>query len=307
MFMVNKVITLLMFFSVLFLEASCQNKSEQEARQTIETFIKAWQQQDVALMEELYPGIKQMDFFYSSDKADIVEVTREGNGQLRVRINSIFVTQTKQEVQRRIVFIVVPDNNRLGLYHIRDSYGLACWERYPYYKFALHTGCIPSSEMASDVELSSRMNRAKQMVFVYSQALYDRLSEDVHIVENTMTRNDGRHSEGVALVQNDSQFHLPGLQYSIIFYNETHQEMGRHQGWVTHDIFPAGEACAFNYEADIVQGASLMYFVLDFDVEMIVDYVLSYSEYTGREYNDFQNRVNKGNTTSVREVLLSQE
>lgn len=302
--MIHKTMTLIALLGFIWLECSCNPRNDTDIRKTIETFIVAWQQHDIPMMERLYPEVKQMDYFYSSDRAVISDISNEEGNALRVRVNSTFVTDNQQEVERKITFVITPDTHHQGCWNIRDSYGLACWDRYPYYKFALRTGCIPRGETTGDVELSRRMTRAKQMVFIYTQALYDHLSEEVQIIENNMTRNDGKQSEGVAIVRNDSEFHLPNLKYSIIFYDEGHKEVGRTNGWVTQEVLPAGEMCAFRYATPIAQGASIMYFVLDFDVEMIVDYILEYQDYDGSEYGDFMERKDKASTSPTRQAIL---
>ena len=285
--MTHRIFILLTLLCLTYIEGSCRSRDDAGARATIETFIKAWQKHDIPLMEQLYPEVKQMDFFYSSDRASISEVSGEEGNLLRIYVNSTFVTTDSREVERQITFIVMSDPAHNGVWSIRDSYGLACWERYPYYTFAQRTGCVSPTITTSDVELSRRMGRAKQMIMQFTQTFYEYLSDAVRIVDNRMTRNDGRQTEGFAVVVNESEFLLPSLDYSIIFYNDNQQEVGRHTGHVTESPLQAGERCTFQYAAKVAQGAAILYFVLDFDVEMIVDFILEYPDYTGGEYDEF--------------------
>lgn len=298
---------LLTLFGVQFATA-CTPRPETDlhnhplgARGVVETFLKAWNRQDLPLMEELYPGLKTMDYFYTTDGAKIVRLVPRSATVTEVHCHSSRLEIPGREVGREITLVVcdsMPDAPQ-----IVDSYGLAAWEQYPYFPFARRTGCVPTSKVLSDITLSRRMEHARQMLFIYAQALYSRLGEDVRIVENTPVGGDGKHAEGVALVRNDSPFDLPELRYTIILYDDQQHELGRHQGHATQELLPAGGACAFCYTVELLPRATMMHFVLDFDVEMIVDYVMDYEAYSGTEYDDFCRReLHQGETAPVRRV-----
>jgi hypothetical protein len=274
-------------------QAACQRSRNAEARHLVESFLKAWQHQDTRLMQELYPAAQQMEFFYTSDEAHITTIMRASTAhQLRIGVVSTFFGNHSEQVQRHITFVV--DDATPGACHIDDSYGLACWERYPYYTFACRTGCIPDPATMSDVTLADRMKCARRMLVAFSQALYEQLDREIHIAESTPTFNDGTRTEGVALIQNDSPYSLPRLRYSIIFYNDSRKELGRVGGWITQETFSPGDVCAFCYEADVAPGATLMSLIPDFEVELIVDYVMGAEDYSGSEYEDFKRRAEEG-------------
>jgi hypothetical protein len=278
-----------LLFLLLPLQASCQRGRHDEARHLVETFLKAWQRQDTPLMQELYPAVAQMDFFFTSDEAHVSTVQRSPSSPtLRVGVVSVFFGAHQEQVQRHITFVV--DCATPGAYRIADSYGLACWERYPYYAFACRTGCIRDAATLSDVTLADRMSCARRMLVAFSQSLYEQLDREVHIAESTPTFCDGTRTEGVALIQNDSPYSLPRLRYAIIFYNDNRKELGRTGGWITQETFEPGDVCAFCYEADISPGATLMALVPEFEVELIVDYVMGSDDYNGSEFETFRRR-----------------
>lgn len=278
-----------LLFLLLPAQASCQRGLSGEARHVVESFLKAWQRQDTRLMQELYPASEQMDFFYTSDEAHIASVVRASTSrQLRISVVSTFFGAHQEQVQRHITFVV--DDSTPGACHIDDSFGLACWERYPYYTFACRTGCVTDPATLSDVTLAERMRCARRMLVAFSQALYEQLDREIRIAENTSTYNDGTRTEGVALIQNDSPYSLPRLRYSVIFYNDSQKEVGRVGGWITQETFSPGDVCAFCYEAEISPGATLMSLVPDFEVELIVDYVMGSEDYSGAEYENFRRR-----------------
>ncbi len=280
---------LLLMLLLLPMQASCRQGGTHEARQLVESFLKAWQQQDTRLMVELYPAAQQMDFFYTTDEAHVTAVVRSpASHHLRISVVSTHFGAHREAVQRHITFVV--NDGTPGACRIGDSYGLACWERYPYYTFACRTGCVPSPTVLSDVATAGRMRLARQMLVAYSQALYEQLDREISIAESTPTFNDGKHTEGVALVQNNSPYSLPRLRYSVIFFDDSRREVGRTGGWITRETFAPGDVCAFCYEAEISPGATLMTLVPDFEVEMIVDYVMGAEDYQGTEYEDFRRR-----------------
>ncbi|MEG1615880.1 MAG: hypothetical protein RR202_05100 [Bacteroidales bacterium] len=276
-----------MFFLIVLLSA-CQKNGREDAEATAKEFLGALKEQDIGKMTALYPEVSNIEIFYASDTSYIEESFQLPKELIQVNAVSKYVNEEgEQETHMIVLFLQKPVGKYTSSYVILDSFGLCSAESYPHYQFARNTGCITEEEQLTDQQSIRQLKIAKDLLFFYAKQLYQELEENVQIVRSTIQEQDSDQAKGHALVQNNSDYTLPDLRYIIVYYNDKDQEIGNEGGWVTQEALPSGKAIQFEFTTNFNQEAATAAFKLDFDLDLILQFVLEDDIYTGNEYHQY--------------------
>lgn len=275
--------TMMILLSLMFF--ACHTNRQTEAEDTARQFMAALKEQNLERMRDLYPGIQNIEIFYASDTSYIEKSTLLSEEVVQVDALSKYLNEEGNMESKHIVLLLMPiEKDR---YEIIDSYGICSWENYPHAEFAVHTGCMSPDDKLTDQQAIKQLDVAKNLLFYYSKLLYKDLKENIRIVSSSITEQNAYEAKGVAYVENGSEYTLPDLRYIILYYDKEEQQIGEDKGWVTRDPLSSGETVTFNFMTKIVPEASNAVFQLDFDLDLILQFVMDDDIYTGEEYKQF--------------------
>ncbi|MGL4293509.1 MAG: hypothetical protein ACRCSQ_08035 [Bacteroidales bacterium] len=285
------IINSVVAFLVLILIQSCADGSRNRVEEQAVEFMEAYRGQDIARMRLLYPAIDNIDVFVASDTSfvsHVIPMSREG--EFQVEVVSIYMTENNTpEVQNVMLFFEPIDSKRKG-YRIYDSKGIASWNNYPHSQFAVETGCIDPRADMTDQQATYRLRVAKDLLFYFSKLMYKELEENIHLTQTHILDHQNQHAKGKAVVENASDYTLPDLKYVIVYYDDQDQKIGEEGGWVTQSPIESGQVVAFEFETSYDKQATTADFKLDFDLELILQFVLNDDIYNGSEYEAFVNK-----------------
>ena len=268
--------------------SGCTRGTEQQVRALSQQFMQAYKEQDLGVMRAIYPAVEHIDIFYASDSATVDAVDPvEHTAQYRVSVTSYVIDPGKAPVQRRVVLLFAPVDGASGTYQIIDSEGIAGWPDYPIFEFARRTGCFGHDLALTDQQAMKRLEVARQMLFAFSADMLDELTASIRIMQVHVLGRDAGMVRARAVVSNDSDYTLPDLRYAIVYYGEGDSELGKESGWVTQEAFGTGDTVSFDFLTHYNPAATSCDFRLDFDLELIMQFVMTDDVYTGDEYASF--------------------
>lgn len=266
---------------------SCSQSNQNSVLNSTKQFLAALKAQDIAGMRVVYPDIDNLDIFYASDTAFIESITPLDSNGYRVDVVSFYLNEEKGLETQNIIFFFYPASVKSSVYQIKDSYGVSSWTNYPHYKFALQTGCLASDAELSDQQAMYRLRVAKDLLFYFSKLMYQDLEEHVRIINPAVVMKNKLGASGEAVVENLSEYTLPDLRYKIIYYDDDDRKIAEDTGWVTQQPLESGQKVHFKFATSFDQNASTADFQLDFDLNLILEFVLHDDIYTGEEYKQF--------------------
>ena len=266
---------------------NCNLKEKNDVENSAKGFFQAYQKVDLPKMKEYYPDVDNIDIFVVSDTAIIERIMNIANDGFIVKANSFFLNEKGNLEIREIKLFMYPQKDNKDKYIIVDSYGICGCNNYPHYEFALNTGCVDKESKMTEQESIYRLRVAKDLLFYFSKKMYNELEENVMIVSSSINKQDKYRAYGDATVANKSEFTLPDLRYIIVYYNEDGKVIGEDGGWVTKKPFSSGESIRFDFMTDFAMDVVDASFKLDFDLELILQFVMTDDIYTGSEYDDF--------------------
>lgn len=282
-----KQIGALTFLILTFLVVSCSNPDKEHIQATATDFMEALKNQDVQKMHELYPDITNIDIFYASDTSFLQTIELISKDVAQVNYVSQYLNEAGGMETRKVILFLKSDKDQPNGYVIADSYGLCSWESYPHFPFAIHTGCIETDSDLTDQQAIAQLKIAKDLLFYYAKLLYQDLETNIRITSSTILEQDTQKASGRAVVANSSAYTLPDLRYVIVYYDEMNREIGNEGGWVTQEAFPSGQEISFDFVTNFDPDAATASFKLDFDLELILQFVMEDDVYSGNEYKDF--------------------
>lgn len=280
----------LQFFAILCLLVGLTgcDSNRRRAQASAQEFMKAYQEQDVERMRELYPKVDRIEIFYATDSSYLESVDPiEQSDEYRVSFIGLCRVEGDSIETRRVALILRPADESNRAYLIVDSEGVAAWDSYPTYAFALHTGCLAEGAALTDQQALDRLDTAQEMLFDFSTRLYDELEQNIRIMQVHVMGRDAGMVRARAVVSNDSDYTLPDLKYLIVYYDDKDAELASENGWVTQRELGSGESVTFDFLTSYNPAATSCDFKLDFDVDLIMDFVLNDDIYTGNEYAAF--------------------
>lgn len=275
-------------FLVLLFIQSCADEAKTKVANSAEEFMAAYHDQDIARMRVVYPGIDNIEIFYASDTSFIESITPlSSSGEYQVEVVSLYLNQENTPEIQNVTLFFVPVDNKEQPFQISDSYGIASWSSYPHYNFAVQTGCMRSSNDLTDQQAMQRLRVAKDLLFYFSKLMYQDLEENIRLTQTTILEQKNQRAHGKAIVENQSDYTLPDLKYIIVYYDENDRKIGEEGGWVTQSPIESGQKIAFDFVTSFDKEAATADFKLDFDLNLIMEFVMGDDVYTGREYEEF--------------------
>ena len=274
---------------------SCSSQKENMAHTTAQNFLGALQSQDMEAMRIYYPDIDNIEVFYACDTFVIENINPLAENGYLVHASNFYMNDSRDLVIKEVILFIYPDdynavsvniNNNTGFY-ITDSYGLCSWKNYPHYLFAQNTGCINDKLILTDQQAVHRLRVAKDLLFYFSKKMHNDMENSIVVTDKTLLAKDFNSAKGCATVINNSEFTLPDLKYVIVYYDINDKKIGEDNGWVTKDMFAAGDTIKFNFETNFNKKATDATFRLDFDLELILQFVMNDDIYNGSEYMAF--------------------
>ena len=286
----SKCVWRLMMLVLLSALLACKGGNQDEVKNVARQFMSSLQQQDISRMRIYYPTVDNIDIFYASDTALITQVIKEDDQVYRVEVMSFYLNDDSQVEKKAVSLFIRPDSENRpahSKYHIFDSYGLCSWNSYPHAKFAIHTGCLMKSGQMTDQQLVYRLRVAKDLLFYFSKLMYQDLEQNVRITQTILTQADGNMAHGRALVENRSDYTLPDLRYIIVYYDSNNEIVAEDKGWITKTPIESGQTVSFDFIPYYVSLVNNADFRIDFDMDLILQFVMDDDIYSGNEYEDF--------------------
>lgn len=139
----------------------------------------------------------------------------------------------------------------------------------------------------TDQQAIYRLRVAKDLLFYFSKLMYLDLEENIRVTHTRILEKDKQQAHGSAVVENGSDYTLPDLKYIIVYYDDNDRKIGEQSGWVTQTPFESGKSVAFDFYTNYDEVAASADFKLDFDLDLIMQFVMEDDVYTGREYDEF--------------------
>ncbi len=273
-------------FSLMF--AGCGYVKNSDPQPVLDEFMSAWKNEDVEKMISIYPDVSVMEIFYASDTAFIENIYQLNEGSFRAKVVNTYKNEKGKEEKKNLIFILKKQGKNNGKsFLISDSYGFCCWSQYPYYTFANNTGCIPKSKNLSDKELYDQMVIARDLLFDTAKKLYLNLTDNIIIESTNISKHNNDTIKGYAEITNKSDYNLPELKYVIYFFDNNHKQIGTDSGWITKTNFDSGKKMRFSFITTKARGAKDASFEIDFDLALILDFVINDNGYSGAEYDEF--------------------
>ncbi|MDO5570054.1 MAG: hypothetical protein Q4F97_01125 [Bacteroidales bacterium] len=282
----NKILfPIVVIFSLILF--SCKSDKQKRAETVTEDFLSALKTQDVEKMQQLYPSVLNIEIFFASDTSFIIDSYKLYDNGIQVSAESQYINENGAVEIRKILFFLYPDEENSNGYLVKDSFGLCSFENYPHFKFAVNTGCISPDNPLTDQQAIKQLKIAKELLYIYARLMYNNLESNIKIVSSTISSRDQYGAQGFATVVNNSEFTLPDLKYIIIYYDDNNNEVYEDTGWVTQNSFEPGQTIGFDFKTKYTPQASNASFELDFDLELILDFVKEDNIYKGTEYKEY--------------------
>ena len=246
-------------------------------------------------MKKLYPNFENIGTYYKSDNILVKETKLLEDNKVSVTVENSFTNGFGKKFNQTITLFLEPDENNNEIYKIYDSKGVAGYEEKDVYIFATKTGIIAKNENLTDQEIANKLKIASNMFVLYGIKIFSELRSNVTVTSWSWESGYGDSASGKGIVKNNSGFNLPNLKYIITYYDRNGNQITTDDGYVTYDKLPAGSSKSFTFYTSYVGNASRAKISLDFDTEMIDKYVAS-KDYTGNEYKEFLESLEKENT-----------
>lgn len=276
---------------ICMLFCACAGKAKTEVAMSAREFMAAYKDQDIAQMRIYYPEIDNIDIFYASDTSFIEDIIKlNDGGDYQVNVVSVYLTDENKPEMQNIVLFMMPGDTDNTPYRIVDSHGIASWKSYPHYKFAVQTGCITPDKDFTDQQAIYRLRVAKDLLFYFSKLMYQDLEENIRLTGTQFFEQGQQQAHGRALVENGSDYTLPDLKYVILYYDDDNRKIGEQSGWVTQSPLESGKTVAFEFITTFEKEAATADFRLDFDLDLIMEFVMDDDVYTGNEYEEFTSK-----------------
>lgn len=275
-------------FCISLLMCGCSGGDKSKVEKSVQGFMNAYKEQNIEQMRVYYPTIDNIEIFYASDTSFIEEIVPIANtDNYEVKVASFYINEENNPEMQSLTFFIQPAKGQKHGFRIVDSQGLGSWRSYPHYKFAVQTGCITPTMTLSDQQASQRLRVAKDLLFYFSKLMYHDLEANIRVKQTKILEQDKKKAHASVIVENTSDYTLPDLKYHIVYYDEKERKIGEESGWVTQEPFESGKAIEFEFYSNYDEATASADFKLDFDLDLIMQFVLEDDAYTGREYEEF--------------------
>ena len=270
-------------------------------------FFSAVSENDTTKMWNLYPALKDYSIYYKSDECVIREKeTKElTDEKVSVTVDNSFTNAFGKKFNQTITLFLKPNGDNKDTYKIYDSKGIADYKNGNiFYTFSTKTGCIDKNADLTDQEIIQKLKIAQKMMTNYYFDIYVKLQCLVFVTSSNWELGYGNSASGKIIVKNLSGFNLPNLKYKVKYYDSRGNEVTSDNGYVTYDMFMSGNSKSFTVYTSYVGNATKAKIDLDFDAEMILNYVAN-QDYTGKEFEEYEKKMEepeKGDNNKMEKV-----
>jgi len=286
---------------------SCSDsKRKKLADKTTMEFFSAVNENDTTKMWILYPALKDYVAYYKSDECVIKETKVLADKKVSVIVNSSFTNPFGKKSNQTITLFLKPDGDKEDSYKIYDSKGINDYKNDNiFYTFASKTGCIDKNADLTDQEIIQKLKIAQKMMTNYYFDTFIQLLSHVFITSWNWQLGYGGSASGNGIVKNISGFNLPKLKYTIKYFDSNGNEITTDNGYVTYDMFMSGSSKSFTFYTSYVGNARRAKIDLDFDTEMILNYVAS-KDYTGKEFEEYKEKMEEPKAENTEKMEKAQ-
>ncbi|WP_338357077.1 hypothetical protein [Yeosuana marina] len=272
---------------LIALAFSCSTKYLSESEETVKTFFKAVKENKIEGMEKSYENINLFDTYYKSDSIQILKSSKLNDSTVRVKIKNYFTNGFGKLTNKEILFFVSSDSTK-SFTRIIDSKGLTNHKDNDFYDFARKVGCLKDSD-TSDVEINLKLLEVKPLARkLQMETLLDFMT-NVKIVNWSWESGYGGSASGKGIIKNNTTFSIPKIKYVVKYLDKGGNVLTTDDGYVSYDKIDYGESKSFTFYTSYIGNASRASIMLDFDDDMIKEYVLNTKEYEGNEYEKYIN------------------
>jgi len=276
------------FFGLLIIVAfSCSSKYLSESEETVKTFFKALKESKVDGMAKMYENINLFDSYYKSDSIQILRSSKLNDSTVLVKVKNFFTNGFGKLTNKEIQFLVTTDSTK-SFTRIIDSKGLTNHIENDFYDFAKKVGCLKVND-TTDLEINLKLLEAKTLAHkLQVETLLDFMT-NVTVVNWSWESGYGGSASGKGIVKNNTTFSIPKVKYIVKYLDRSGNVLTTDDGYISYDIIDYGESKSFTFYTSYVGNASRASIMLDFDEDMIKEYVLNTKEYEGNEYEQYMN------------------
>lgn len=270
---------------ILFTLLSCSSKHIEQSENTVIQFFEAVKEADTDIMSKKYKDIIFFDSYYKSDSINIIESKKINDSIISVKVKNFFTNGFGKKSIKKIFFYVSRDSINV-FSKIIDSKGLTNHKENELYDFAKKTGCLTKTD-STDVQRNLKFKVATNILHeVQLETLLDFMT-NVKVANWSWRSGYGGSASGKGIVKNNTTFSIPKVKYVIKYTNGQGNVLTTDDGYVSYDKINVGESKSFTFYTSYVSNASSAIINLDFDEEMIKEYVLKSKEYDGNEYEQY--------------------
>ena len=280
-----KKLNYLTILVTLIILSSC-GKSQKliDSEATVLTFFNSVSESNSDLMKKYYPNISTFDSYYKSDSLSIKQSKIIKDTIVLVTATNYFTNGFGKKTLKEIDLYLLPDS--LGVYSkIYDSKGMTDHTENKLYSFALKTGCITDND-TTDVQKNKKFLSADLLSYNLELEKIIDFMTNVKVVDWSWKSGYGGSASGKGIAKNNTTFNIPKVKYEIKYKDRNGNVITTDDGYVTYDKLRAGESQSFTFYTSYIGKASRASISLNFDDDMIKDYILQ-ADYNGDEYNNY--------------------
>ncbi len=268
---------------------SCDGKRKNLSENIVKEFFTAIKNGNESKMTELYPNFTEIGTYYKSDGIVIKETKTIEDKKVKVIVENSFTNAYGKKFSQTITLYLKPFDEEGKIYKIFDSQGLTGYEDKDEYQFAVKIGCIEKNAELTDQEIAEKLKDASTIMIDLSLNVISELREQVKVTSWSWKSGYGDSASGQGIVKNNSDFSIPSLKYKITYYDRNDNQITTDDGYVTYDKLGAGSSKSFTFYTSYVGSAKGATISLDFDTELIMNYVLN-DDYKGTECAEYQDK-----------------
>lgn len=270
-------------FILVIMFCSCESKKlKEEARKETDLFFKYLKQGDEVRLKQLYNGFENFESFYKSDSVKIKSIVYEDEIAI-VTAQNKFTNGLGKSTEKDILLFFSKDS--LGKLKLFDSKGLTDFTEKNEYKFGIKTGCVTKSD-TTDQQILVCLKKSHEVLLDKGVDVLLELMKDVRVTNWSWEELYSGSGSGKGIVVNNSRFDIPSLKYTVTFKTASGNIVTTDKGVVSYDVVPAGGSTSFSFYTDYIGGASRASIELNFDDDLILNY-LAQKEWTGKECDEY--------------------
>ncbi|AFL83245.1 hypothetical protein Belba_0588 [Belliella baltica DSM 15883] len=263
---------------------SCESKKlKSEAEKQTKSFFSALKEGNETKMKELYSDFTKFDSYFKSDSVNISTVNYKDN-IVTVSARNRFTNGFGKLTEKDIFLFFKQDS--VGQLKLFDSKGLTGFDEKDEYIFGVGTGCLNTAIDTTDQQILKAIKKAEKVMVGKALDVWIELKKDIVVSDWSWESGYQGSASGKGIVKNNSTFSVPSLKYKITYKTNSGDEITSDNGYVTYDLFQAGESKSFTFYTSYVGNASRASIELLFDDDTIFKYLVN-KEWTGNECDDY--------------------